>query len=144
MASAHCISGSPCSLLPKLLPSPHNHPQWCNSTLRRTFSNNWSAKHSSMSFSKRVVCAAGGGAGAETLVVENPALPRLLVFKGCPTPLGATAKDDGVNFAVYSGNAVSATLCLISASDLEKVLGFFLLFLSLMLTDLSLRGLDCA
>lgn len=105
--------------LPKLL-SPHKPPQWWNPTPRGKSSNNWSAKPSNMRFSKWVVAAVGSGAEAETVVVEKPKLQPFLVFEGCPAPLGATARDGGVNFAVYSGNAVSATLCLISASDLEE------------------------
>ena len=119
----HCTSCSPHSL-PKLL-SP---PQWWNSTLRGKNSNNWSAKPSNMSFSKSVVGAVGGGARAETVVVKKPKLRRFQVFEGCPAPLGATARDGGVNFAIYSKNAVSATLCLISASDLEQVYGWFFHF----------------
>ncbi|KAJ9689229.1 hypothetical protein PVL29_014743 [Vitis rotundifolia] len=112
---ASCSSHSP----PKLL-SPHKPPQWWNPTPRGKSSNNWSAKPSNMSFSKWVVAAVGSGAEAETVVVEKPILQPFRVFEGCPAPLGATARDGGVNFAVYSGNAVSATLCLISASDLEE------------------------
>ncbi|KAI9181795.1 hypothetical protein LWI28_018671 [Acer negundo] len=37
-----------------------------------------------------------------------------------PTPFGATARDGGVNFSIYSSNAVSATLCLITLSDLHQ------------------------
>ena len=139
--------------LPKLL-SPHKPSQWWNPTPRGKSSNNWSAKPSNMRFSKWVVAAVGSGAEAETVVVEKPKLQPFLVFEGCPAPLGATARDGGVNFAVYSGNAVSATLCLISASDLEEVCGWFFhvgftsvgifFILNLMLSELSLRGLDFA
>ena len=60
-------------------------------------------------------------------MVDGPKLGRFEVSQGCPAPLGATLRDGGVNFAVYSGNAVSATLCLISLSDLEEVMGFLFL-----------------
>ncbi|KAL0397988.1 UNVERIFIED_CONTAM: Isoamylase 1, chloroplastic [Sesamum calycinum] len=45
---------------------------------------------------------------------------RFEVFSGQPTPFGATARDGGVNFAVSSGNASSATLCLINLSYLPE------------------------
>ncbi|PIA43914.1 hypothetical protein AQUCO_01800158v1 [Aquilegia coerulea] len=56
----------------------------------------------------------------ETVVIEKPKLPIFQVFEGNPMPFGATAKDGGVNFAVHSSGAVSATLCLISLSDLQE------------------------
>ncbi|KAI3967895.1 hypothetical protein MKX01_027078 [Papaver californicum] len=42
------------------------------------------------------------------------------VFSGSPMPYGATIKNGGVNFAVFSGGAVSVTLCLISLSGLQE------------------------
>ncbi|KAM6570600.1 hypothetical protein CsatB_018585 [Cannabis sativa] len=63
---------------------------------------------------------AGGGAKGAAFVVDEPKLGNFQVLKGYPAPLGATLCDGGVNFAVYSGNAASATLCLISVSDLEE------------------------
>lgn len=67
----------------------------------------------------------GGGSeiGADTAVVVErpPAKPsRFEVFDGYPLPFGATARDGGVNFAIASGNATSATLCLIRLSDLPE------------------------
>lgn len=56
---------------------------------------------------------------AEEVEVSNS--HRFEVFEGDPTPLGATARDDGMNFAIYSGNAVSATLCLMNLFDLQEV-----------------------
>ena len=58
----------------------------------------------------------GGGVEVDTAVAvkEKPKLEQLEVYKGSPTPFGATARDGGVNFAIFSANAVSATLCLIS------------------------------
>ncbi|KAL4614264.1 hypothetical protein ACB092_07G041700 [Castanea dentata] len=65
----------------------------------------------------------GGGGGAEVdtavAVKEKPKSERFEVYRGSPTPFGATARDGGVNFAIFSANAVSATLCLISLSDLH-------------------------
>ncbi|KAL6985018.1 Iron-sulfur assembly protein 1 [Sarracenia purpurea var. burkii] len=66
-----------------------------------------------------VVYASEGGAEVETtVVVEKPKLRQFQVFSGSPAPFGATARDGGVNFAVYSGSAAAATLCLMSFSDL--------------------------
>ncbi|XP_022973965.1 isoamylase 1, chloroplastic [Cucurbita maxima] len=55
---------------------------------------------------------------AEEVEISNS--NRFEVFEGTPTPFGATARDGGINFAIYSGNAVSATLCLINLFDLQK------------------------
>ena len=68
----------------------------------------------------------GGGAEVETAVVvkEKPKSERFEVYRGSPTPFGATAHDGGVNFAIFSANAVFATLCLISLSDLHDVSEF--------------------
>nr|CAB3483492.1 unnamed protein product [Digitaria exilis] len=41
------------------------------------------------------------------------------VLAGMPAPLGATALDGGVNFAVYSSGATAASLCLFSPDDLK-------------------------
>ena len=79
----------------------------------------------------------GGGAEVSTAVAvkEKPKSERFEVYRGSPTPFGATARDGGVNFAIFSANAVSATLCFISLSDLHDVSGFaflsFLFFFSL-------------
>ena len=43
------------------------------------------------------------------------------VLAGVPAPLGATALDGGVNFAVYSGGASAASLCFFTPGDLEAV-----------------------
>ncbi|KAM7477644.1 hypothetical protein LguiA_025857 [Lonicera macranthoides] len=64
----------------------------------------------------------GGGVEVETAVAEKPAVVRrgFEVLDGYPMPFGATVKDGGVNFAVYSSNATSVTLCLINLSDLPQ------------------------
>lgn len=76
-------------------------------------------------FSRRessiVIRASSGEAEVGTAVVEKPKLGRFQVSEGFPTPFGATARDDGVNFAIFSANAVSATLCLMSPADLQEV-----------------------
>lgn len=63
-----------------------------------------------------------GRAEVETTVVieKSKARRRFEVSEGFPAPFGATLRDGGVNFAICSANAVSATLCLISLSDLQK------------------------
>ena len=90
----------------------------------RTISN----PHATVSTTRVVVKARGGGRGgggaaeAETAVVEKPkVIKRFQVSEGHPAPFGATLRDGGVNFAIYSANAVSATLCLIALSDLQQV-----------------------
>nr|BAW33106.1 isoamylase [Ipomoea batatas] len=66
----------------------------------------------------------GGESDTKAVVVEKP-LPyglrrRFEVFSGHPAPFGATARDGGINFAVFSSNATSAALCLISLADLPE------------------------
>ncbi|XP_071725446.1 isoamylase 1, chloroplastic isoform X1 [Rutidosis leptorrhynchoides] len=66
-----------------------------------------------------------GGGDVDTAVVEKEKKPevsrrRFQVSNGYPTPFGATAQEDGVNFAIYSRNASSATLCLLTPSDLPE------------------------
>lgn len=68
----------------------------------------------------------GGESDTKAVVVEKP-LPyglrrRFEVFSGHPAPFGATARDGGINFAVFSSNATSAALCLISLADLPEVI----------------------
>lgn len=61
---------------------------------------------------------------AETaVVVEKPPTKRrrFEVLVGNPAPFGATVRDGGVNFAVFSSNATAASLCLIALSDLDEV-----------------------
>lgn len=43
------------------------------------------------------------------------------VLAGMSAPLGATALDGGVNFAVYSAGATAASLCFFTPGDLEAV-----------------------
>lgn len=81
-------------------------------------------RENSEDYSRRktlVVNAIDGGAKTETAVVEKPMLQEFKVSTGSPLPFGATVRDGGVNFAVYSSNASSAALCLISLADLQEV-----------------------
>ncbi|KAJ4975662.1 hypothetical protein NE237_000768 [Protea cynaroides] len=76
---------------------------------------------SSESFTRSlVVKASDGGVEVKTAVVEKPRVRTFEIYRGSPMHFGATAQDGGVNFAVYSSNAMSATLCLISLSDLQE------------------------
>lgn len=63
-------------------------------------------------------------AEVKTAVVEKEEKEdsKYEVYGGEPLPLGATPRGGGVNFAVYSSNAVSACLCLFSPSDLSQVI----------------------
>lgn len=62
-----------------------------------------------------------GAAEVETAVAERPGLAVFKVLAGTPAPLGATACNGGVNFALFSGSATAATLCLFTLSDLKAV-----------------------
>ncbi|MFS7935062.1 putative isoamylase [Helianthus anomalus] len=71
-----------------------------------------------------VAVNAGDAGELDTAVVEKekppPSPRRFQVLRGNPTPFGATVHQDGVNFAIYSHNATSATLCLMTPSDLPQ------------------------
>jgi len=61
-------------------------------------------------------------AAVEAVAEERYALGGACrVLAGVPAPLGATALDGGVNFAVYSGGTSAASLCLFTPGDLEAV-----------------------
>ncbi|RAL53718.1 hypothetical protein DM860_015446 [Cuscuta australis] len=72
-----------------------------------------------------LVSAIGGGDESETAVVVEKPLPYEFrrpyeLLAGHPTPFGATTRDGGINFAIFSSNATSASLCLISLADLPQ------------------------
>ncbi|KAL2902515.1 Isoamylase 1 chloroplastic [Bienertia sinuspersici] len=68
-----------------------------------------------------MVNARDTSAEIDTVVIEKPSETlRFEISGGYPAPFGATARDGGVNFAIFSGNSVSATLCLITLSDLQE------------------------
>ncbi|EPS64233.1 isoamylase isoform 1, partial [Genlisea aurea] len=54
----------------------------------------------------------------KTKIREEPS--RFEVSSGQPMPFGATPRDGGVNFAIFSSNASLAALCLISLGDLSE------------------------
>ncbi|EHA8590070.1 putative isoamylase 1, chloroplastic [Cocos nucifera] len=60
-----------------------------------------------------------GAADVETAVAERPGLAVFKVLAGTAAPLGATACNGGVNFAICSSSASAATLCLFTLSDLK-------------------------
>ncbi|XP_057417188.1 isoamylase 1, chloroplastic [Lotus japonicus] len=96
---------------------PHSDSQ-----CRVSLSKRVSEKHKSICSTTKIL-ATGNGSGFETettLVVDKPQLGgRFQVSRGYPAPFGATVRDGGVNFAIYSLNAVSATLCLFTLSDFQ-------------------------
>lgn len=62
-----------------------------------------------------------GDADTAVVIEKPPPKPRpFKVFPGRPAPFGATLRDGGVNFAVYSSNATSISLCLIGLRDLPE------------------------
>ena len=68
-----------------------------------------------------------GGAAEVHIVVavkEKSKSERFEVYRGSLTLFGAITHDGGVNFAIFSANVVSATLYLISLSDLHDVSEF--------------------
>ncbi|XP_027921035.1 isoamylase 1, chloroplastic [Vigna unguiculata] len=114
-----------CFSLPSLsVPTLAILPQ-CAVTVRVSLANRFSQLHESDSVIRSVAktrAARNGGAfDTETAVVEKPQLESLFqVSTGYPSPFGATVRDGGVNFAIYSLNALSATLCLFTLSDFQN------------------------
>lgn len=85
-------------------------------------------------FSKKKSCRLGvvacsAAAAAEMASVdeiasvekEKASVSKIRVSSGCPMPLGAVSRDDGVNLAIFSNGATAVTLCLFTPSDLEQV-----------------------
>ncbi|KAM2938381.1 hypothetical protein FF1_038175 [Malus domestica] len=57
---------------------------------------------------------------AENRVVDKPKLQPFQVSQGHPSPLGATARDGGINFAFYSGNAEISKISFTDTNLMEK------------------------
>ncbi|KAK7358457.1 hypothetical protein VNO77_00385 [Canavalia gladiata] len=120
------LSCSPILSSPKLSFLPHSHSQsQCAVRVRIPLNKSVSEQHRNSSTvhstAKTSATGKGGGFETETAVVEKPQSgTRFQVFKGYPSPLGATARDGGVNFAISSLNALSATLCLFTLSDFQN------------------------
>lgn len=123
MDLTRCISGFQCT--PKLIIPPSFHQQTTPKPNFTTVSTNNATVSTSRMVAVKARGGGGGGGGAaeaETAVVEKPKpTKRFEVSEGHPAPFGATLRDGGVNFAIYSTNAVSATLCLFTLSDLQQV-----------------------
>ncbi|KAI4376401.1 hypothetical protein MLD38_014169 [Melastoma candidum] len=118
---SHCRA----SFLPiKIVPRPHS------SALSPRRPRHW--RSGGVSAGRRgsrvssVVTAASGDGEAKTAVVveevirEGEPKRKFEVYAGKPLPLGSTSRDGGVNFAVYSSNAVTASLRLFSTADLSE------------------------
>lgn len=104
-------------------PKLHSHQRFAPNARpqkRRPNRLNWRTLGLRKDGAPAVVSARDGGV-VDTAVAERPKLRRFQVSEGHPSPFGATPRDGGVNFAVYAGNAVSATLCLMTVADLEEV-----------------------
>ncbi|XP_020215619.1 isoamylase 1, chloroplastic isoform X1 [Cajanus cajan] len=110
---------------PTLTLLPHSRSQ-CAVTVTVTVSLTRSLSHrrktNSVIRSATKTHAAGNASfETETAVVEKPQLETLFqVSRGYASPFGATVRDGGVNFAIYSLNALSATLCLFTLSDFQN------------------------
>ncbi|XP_044464642.1 isoamylase 1, chloroplastic [Mangifera indica] len=107
----------PCLLKPKLTPKPLLEG---NPSMRRIMRDVSNSKPSAFgNVFTNLVVKARKETDFETAVIEKPK-QRFKVSQGDPTPYGATFRDGGVNFCIFSSNAVSATLCLITLSDLQE------------------------
>lgn len=127
MELLYCPSIS--ALAPKITNNPSNirgflRNQWNFTNLRQNLSNSGgNSNFLAVVTSASTDGGLEGGATDTAVVVEKPPseLRRFEVFGGSPMPLGATGRDGGVNFAIASGNATSATLCLITLDSLLEV-----------------------
>ncbi|CAA6671175.1 unnamed protein product [Spirodela intermedia] len=66
-----------------------------------------------------VVQGMGAAEVVENVTVEGAPSRGFIVSDGFPEPFGATVRDGGVNFAIFSSGATSASLCLFSSEDLK-------------------------
>ncbi|KAJ0090582.1 hypothetical protein Patl1_14074 [Pistacia atlantica] len=104
-------------LKPKLTPKPILDFSYPMRTRMRTFSNSKPLTFADVF--KNSVVESRKEAELETAVIEKPKR-RFKVSQGNPTPFGATARDGGVTFCIFSSNAVSVTLCLITLYDSQE------------------------
>ncbi|KAG6769363.1 hypothetical protein POTOM_024994 [Populus tomentosa] len=113
--------------LPKFISHFQNAPKFYPPK-RVTTSNLETIGSNIFSNSTALIPIKAASEGVDTAVVvveeEEPKLKKFQVFEGHPAPFGATVRDGGVNFAIFAANAVSATLCLISLSDLPEFILF--------------------
>ncbi|PPR98869.1 hypothetical protein GOBAR_AA21812 [Gossypium barbadense] len=119
-------------------------PTFRHQTTRKPNLTTISNNHGTVSTTRMVVKARGGGAAeAETALVDKPkVLKRFQVSEGHPAPFGATIQDCGVNFAIYSANATSATLCLIALSDLQQVTQILMLHCFILCSVISMLNFE--
>ena len=57
------------------------------------------------------------GQSLENLKSQIADLKSLRIWPGRPSPLGATCRDGGVNFALFSERATKVELCLFDSAD---------------------------
>lgn len=114
---------------PNLTIFPHS-PSRVASQSKRVFEQHKSSTSIICSITKKTLVASGVDVETETAVVEKPQTGRFNVSRGYPSPFGATVRDDGVNFAIYSLNSLSATLCLFTQSDFQNVSSLFISFIN--------------
>ncbi|XP_020265322.1 isoamylase 1, chloroplastic isoform X2 [Asparagus officinalis] len=69
----------------------------------------------------RNASSTGGVREVERPVAQKPRSAEIRVLAGKPAPFGATTCDGGVNFAIFSRGASSATLCLFTIADLKNI-----------------------
>ncbi|KNA14483.1 hypothetical protein SOVF_107160 isoform B [Spinacia oleracea] len=122
MAFAHCTPFS-LSSSPKLFNNPQKILRSLNVNHISPHSTSISTGSLPNSRTPRLLMANERETSAEieTSVIEKqPQTTRFEIFPGNSTPLGAVARDGGVNFAIFSENSVSATLCLITLSDFQQ------------------------
>lgn len=114
--------------IPHIL-SPLSHSTTLVNLINKTnfeIHNRTSITISSNSRSKKKTFAVGNRVGVETeTAVIEIEKRQLQVSKGYPSPYGATPQEDGVNFAIYSLNSLSATLCFFTLSDFKNVYSKF-------------------
>ncbi|RDX79505.1 Isoamylase 1, chloroplastic, partial [Mucuna pruriens] len=102
---------------------PHFHSQ-CSLSVRVSLHKSLSLRHKThfiICSTTKTHATGNGSFETETAVAEKPQLDSLFrISRGYPSPFGATVRDGGVNFAIYSLNALSATLCLFTLSDFQN------------------------
>lgn len=114
------VQGRACFIRTTKFSSPQKSRHYPNKSQTNTASSS-----SSSNFARTKSSVVRASDDLDTAVVlDKPRLrppPRFQVFDGSPAPFGATPRDGGVNFAVFSTNALSATLCFTTPSDVQQV-----------------------
>uniref|UniRef100_A0A0E0LWZ8 Glycosyl hydrolase family 13 catalytic domain-containing protein n=1 Tax=Oryza punctata TaxID=4537 RepID=A0A0E0LWZ8_ORYPU len=124
----HCLSARPLVVAASPgWPGPGRGPFLRGGARRRNAAVSAGNAGRRVGLRRSVASAVDVGVGEEEEeVVEAVVMPERYalggacrVLAGMPAPLGATALDGGVNFAVYSAGASAASLCLFTHDDLE-------------------------